>query len=253
MSLIEHDLFRGRIDKVQMAIDRLRAFEPAEGYYGCFSGGKDSCVIWHLSVMAEVKVDWHYHLTTVDPPELVHFIKKHFPFIKVERPEMTMWQLIRKNRILPTRTVRYCCRVLKEQGGAGRLCITGIRQKESKKRSKRNMTERCMTDATKTFLHPIVDWEEADVWEYIHSRHVVYSGLYTEGMKRIGCVCCPNANQKEQAKRWPKIASAYKRAAIRAFNARERTDNNFSNGEQMYDWWIHGCKGMPEEDGGLFT
>lgn len=28
-------------DKVQVAIDRLRAFEPKEGYYLCFSGGKE--------------------------------------------------------------------------------------------------------------------------------------------------------------------------------------------------------------------
>mgnify|MGYP004539274917 CR=1 FL=1 len=33
-------------DKVQTAIDRLRAFEPKEGYYVADSGGKDStCVV----------------------------------------------------------------------------------------------------------------------------------------------------------------------------------------------------------------
>jgi hypothetical protein len=30
LALIEHDLFRGRIDRVQIAIDRLKMFEPEE-------------------------------------------------------------------------------------------------------------------------------------------------------------------------------------------------------------------------------
>lgn len=41
MALVEETLF-GQIDKVQTAIDRLKAFEPREGYYLAFSGGKDS-------------------------------------------------------------------------------------------------------------------------------------------------------------------------------------------------------------------
>lgn len=32
--------------KVDMAIERLRSFEPAEGYWLAFSGGKDSQVVW---------------------------------------------------------------------------------------------------------------------------------------------------------------------------------------------------------------
>ena len=32
MSLIEYDLFGQKRDKVQTAIDRLRAFEPKDGY-----------------------------------------------------------------------------------------------------------------------------------------------------------------------------------------------------------------------------
>ena len=40
MALIEHDLFRGRIDRVQIAIDRLKMFEPPEGYYLAYSVGR---------------------------------------------------------------------------------------------------------------------------------------------------------------------------------------------------------------------
>lgn len=76
MSLIEHNLF-GKIDKVQQAIDRFKAFEPEDGYYLAFSGGKDSVVIKRLAEMANVKFDAHYNITSVDPPELVKFIKRH--------------------------------------------------------------------------------------------------------------------------------------------------------------------------------
>ena len=49
------------IDKVETAIKRLRTFEPSEGYYLCFSGGKDSVVIKALADMAGVKYDAHYN------------------------------------------------------------------------------------------------------------------------------------------------------------------------------------------------
>ena len=74
MPLIERTLW-GDQDKVQIAIDRLRTFEPPDGYYLAFSGGKDSCVIKALADMAGVHYDAHYSLTTVDPPELVRFIR----------------------------------------------------------------------------------------------------------------------------------------------------------------------------------
>ena len=65
--------------KIGAAIARLKAFEPPEGYYVAFSGGKDSQTVYHLCQMAGVKFDAHYNVTSVDPPELVQFIKTHYP------------------------------------------------------------------------------------------------------------------------------------------------------------------------------
>lgn len=117
--LIEQTLY-GERNKVEMAIARLQLHEPKEGYYVAFSGGKDSCVVLDLCKRAGVKFDAHYNLTTVDPPELVRFIKKYHPDIWETRtkPKKTMWQLIEEKRLPPTRKVRYCCEVLKEGGGA---------------------------------------------------------------------------------------------------------------------------------------
>lgn len=44
---------------VHMAIDRLKAFEPKEGYWLAYSGGKDSIVIKRLAEMAGVKFEAH--------------------------------------------------------------------------------------------------------------------------------------------------------------------------------------------------
>lgn len=57
-------------NKVEVAIEILQAFEPKEGYFLGFSGGKDSVVANALCDMAGVKYDAHYSVTSVDPPEL---------------------------------------------------------------------------------------------------------------------------------------------------------------------------------------
>ena len=63
------------LDMVDEAVALLRLHEPEEGYIGCFSGGKDSITIKALAKMAGVRVEWHYHKTTIDPPELVKFMR----------------------------------------------------------------------------------------------------------------------------------------------------------------------------------
>ena len=118
-----HQLDFNGIDKVEKAIKRLQLYEPKEGYYLCFSGGKDSVVIKALADMAGVQYDAHYNVTSVDPPELVRFIKKEYPEVEFDYPRdkdgnrETMWTLIPKRKMPPTRLVRYCCAVLKERGG----------------------------------------------------------------------------------------------------------------------------------------
>ena len=64
--------------KLEVSIERIKQIEPRGGsWYLAFSGGKDSCVIKALCDMAGVKYDAHYHVSSVDPPELIRFIKKY--------------------------------------------------------------------------------------------------------------------------------------------------------------------------------
>lgn len=135
--MLKYITLEGEVDKVQTAVNRLKAFEPAEGYYVAFSGGKDSQCIYHLCEMAGVKFDAHYNITSVDPPELVRFIKKYYPNVSRDYPRysngkvITMWNLIPKQLIPPMRNARYCCRYLKESSGKGRVTVTGVRWDES--------------------------------------------------------------------------------------------------------------------------
>lgn len=134
------DITGEQVDKVQTAVERLKAFEPGEGYYVAFSGGKDSQCIYHLCVRAGVKFDAHYSVTSVDPPELVRFIRTQYPDVHFDIPHdkdgkpVTMWSLIAKKKMPPMRTCRYCCDHLKERVGKGRVVVTGVRWEESVRR-----------------------------------------------------------------------------------------------------------------------
>ena len=127
--------------KVQRAIEALRTFEPEdEPYFLCYSGGKDSDCIRILAALAGVKHEIHHNLTTVDAPETIRYVKS-IPGVIIGKARYkdgrhkTMWNLIPHKKMPPTRMMRYCCSELKEQGGKGRLKITGVRASESRSRS----------------------------------------------------------------------------------------------------------------------
>jgi phosphoadenosine phosphosulfate reductase len=259
VSLVEHTLF-GVIDKVQIAIDRIRQFEPPEGYYVAFSGGKDSCVVKDLVKRAGVKADYHYNLTTVDPPELVYFIREHHADVEVHKPAKSMWQLIIEKG-LPTRHVRYCCEYLKEHGGKGRTVITGVRWEESSARSQRPMyfdftSGKKSKKVIKHILNPIIDWTLLDVWTYLEDYKVPYCMLYDEGFDRLGCVLCPLAatgHRLIEAERWPKIANMYRIATNMIYARRGevyRQKYGWRSGDEMFNWWLNdmpNCKIDPDQ------
>lgn len=256
--------------KVETAIERLQTFEPPEGYFLAFSGGKDSVVIKALADMAGVKYDAHYQITSVDPPELVRFVKT-FDDVSMDRTHykdgtpITMWNLIPKKKMPPTRIARYCCQYLKETSGEGRFVITGVRKAESSRRShmggielaekKSQHTEKydpdnpnqelihlCQTHARR-MLNPIIDWSDEDVWEFIRRYEVPYCELYDQGYKRLGCVGCPmSTHRAEDLEKYPKFKQAYIRAFDRMLKDMEKDmeDDTWGTGDDVYQWWIKG-------------
>lgn len=122
-------------NKEKRAIETLKLFEPqTDPFYLCYSGGKDSDVIRILAHLAGVKHDIVHNHTTVDAPETVYYVRS-IPNVIISKPEKSMWQLIPKKLIPPTRLARYCCEELKERGGRGRVKITGVRWAESRNRA----------------------------------------------------------------------------------------------------------------------
>lgn len=277
-------------EKVKASIERLKAFEPPEGYYLAFSGGKDSVVCKALLDMAGCKYDATYRITTVDPPELVQFIKEKHPDVVREYPRYndgsvaTMWNLIPKKLMPPTRLVRYCCQVLKESGGDGRMTVTGVRWAESYKRKNnqgavtimsgsaneakesesfrvtgsggfvlvndndesRRVVESCYK-RHKTTINPIIEWTDADVWEFIKGEGVSYCGLYDEGFSRLGCIGCPMAakhGREREFARWPKYKAMYLRAFEKMLKERKRKgklDGTWRMGTgplDVFNWWM---------------
>jgi phosphoadenosine phosphosulfate reductase len=237
--LIERTLFED-IDRVNMSIERIKIFEPKDGYYVAFSGGKDSIVALDLIRKSGVKHDAHMNMTSVDPPELVRFIRKYYPDVERHRPEMTMWKLIEEKMILPTRQVRYCCAYFKEGRGAGRIVVTGIRWEESNRRRQRKMVESCTKGKNTRYLHPIIDWSSKDVWQYIKENKLPYPSLYDEGFNRIGCIGCPNSNYQKEFDRWPRYEKLYRRACDRIYELRKQRglEVKVDDGQDMFNWWV---------------
>lgn len=103
--------------------------------------------------MAGVKFEAHYNATTVDPPELVRFIRSQYPDVIIDKPEIPMVKLIPMRLMPPTRLVRYCCAYYKEANGEDKVVVTGVRWAESYNRREKGLK----TDKWKT-AQDVMDW-----------------------------------------------------------------------------------------------
>lgn len=275
------------LEKEKRAIEILRSFHtPDDPYYLCYSGGKDSDTIKILAQLAGVNFEAHHNLTTVDAPETVYYIRSQ-PDVEVHHPHTSMWRLIEKKLMPPTRLMRYCCSVLKEGGGAGRKKITGVRWSESNRRrenadvvrivgkpattkkiaeetgvehrqsaqsgivlsgdndASRKTVELCYK-TTSTTINPIIDWDDDDVWEFLHHYGCRSNPLYECGYKRIGCVGCPmggGKSMKREFERYPKYKENYIKAFDRMLLRRKErgyddSKGGWTDGEHVMRWWV---------------
>jgi phosphoadenosine phosphosulfate reductase len=251
-------------EKIPIAIKTLQTYEatalehdPVNGYFGCFSGGKDSVVVKRLAEMAGVKVKWWYSCATIDPPDLIRFIKREHADVEWRRQEHHMWTMVEK-RGLPTRRMRWCCAFYKETGGAGLIKISGIRGAESKNRATAWSVMTPLTGKLKGWMcNPAFYWTDADVWAFIRSESIPYCHLYDEGFKRLGCLGCPMSyNRKRELEAHPGYMRGWRKAAHRYWDRvmerdeeKSRAFRTFANADEWFDWWISN-ESMPDEDDG---
>ena len=135
-------------EKIKYSVELVRkaeklalAYDPVEGFYNTFSGGKDSQCLYHIVQMAGVKHKTHMSLTSVDPLEVIRFVRKHYPDVELIKPKRSIFQSAIDRRILPTMRVRWCCEEYKETTGAGKVTLIGIRHAESSRRAGCNEVE----------------------------------------------------------------------------------------------------------------
>ncbi len=260
--------------KIDYSIDLLRKAEPLalrmhpDGFHLAFSGGKDSQVLYHLAQMAEVKFEAQMQVTTIDPPELMAFVRKNYPEVELHRPPLNFYQLVEKKHMLPTRKARWCCAELKERAGRGKVTLTGVRAAESARRAKRAEVERtnanknrrkqyndpdvlfgaagemlhqCVKGADRIVVSPLFRWTDSDVWNFIRGNNIEYCRLYDEGCHRIGCMFCPIASKKEkslQRLRYPGFERAFKRCIQRMIESDGFMNRYNATADEVFDWYV---------------
>lgn len=273
------------MDLEQTAIERLKmASEMSLRLYKqplviTYSGGKDSDVLLHLAGKSGIPYEALHSLTTADAPETVWHVRDTFRRLELagvkctidthrtpDGGNTTMWNLIPRKLMPPTRYMRYCCSELKEGGGKGKWIATGVRWAESAKRKSRGALEVLHSDKSKRLtlmndndesrmlmencqlkgkrvVNPIIDWEDADIWEYAGTEKIPMNPMYACGWKRVGCIGCPLASKKERRKefaQYPKYRDSYIRAFGRMLAERKQRglDGSWKSGEDVYHTWM---------------
>ena len=238
---------------LQEALWLLRECEPIEGYMGAFSGGKDSIALYRVATMAGVKVSWQYNNTTIDPPELLRFIRKKYPAVRWRKPRHgNFFRRMKQKGVVPNRKIRWCCDEYKEdRGPKGCVWITGVRREESTARAQLPAAG-IHKRVARLHVRPLVRWDSEYLWEFIRAERLEYPALYDEGFHRLGCIGCPLANaasRKREFSRWPRYEAKWrdaikhcweKRAGTKQGNGKEWIGSAYLDSwESFYDAWLN--------------
>lgn len=202
------------------------------------------------------------NLTSVDPPEVIRFVKKNYPDVELIKPRMSIYEMAKKKGCLPTRLVRWCCEEFKEMSGAGKVNLIGIRKSESTNRKKRNEIETgdrkfsgtfdqwsehqekmvtCVGGKDKILVSPILYWTEKDVWDYLKRMRIQYCELYDKGYKRIGCIMCPMSNYKQnvrEMKDFPHVGKNWRKTIEWLIENKWKDKPLLQDPDMALKWWI---------------
>lgn len=103
----------------------------------------------------------------------------------------------------------------------------------------------------KTTVNPIIDWEDEDVWEFIHKYNIPYCELYDKGWNRLGCIGCPLAGVKKQLRDFEEYPK-YKKLYLMAFEKlvvrlNDKGRCQWRTGEDVMEWWLTEKPGKEKE------
>lgn len=95
------------IELIKKAEKLSLMYDDVDGFFLAFSGGKDSQALYHITELSGVKYKSNFSPTTVDPPQLIRFIRKNYPETKFGKVEKNIYDMAVEKTILPM-TGRWC-------------------------------------------------------------------------------------------------------------------------------------------------
>lgn len=185
-------------------------------FYVAFSGGKDSVVALDLVQRAlphnEFKV--LFGDTRMEFPDTYDVVEQIREFCALEKIDfleaksdlspIDSWRIFGP----PAQTMRWCCSVHKTAPQIIKLreytnnshfrgmAFTGIRGDESVSRSEYDDVSLGEKIRGQYSCHPILEWNSAELFNYIYSENLVINEAYKKGNSRAGCLVCPMAAYK---------------------------------------------------------
>jgi len=223
--------------------------------YVAFSGGKDSIVTAKLMEMAGIEHKLYYNDTTIEPPEVMKFIRKEYPQCEWLRPKHSFWSMIPKLNP-PLRGAKWCCFHIKKIPGwriKNDQRVLGIRREESTFRKSLERKELVNTgtyrsyykrDQNHTHYYPIFYWPEWAIWEFIEEQGLKVPSLY-DTFSRLGCVVCPMRRRKDHEnwqRLYPGYYKAFHKACAKWYDQRAATGRTmaYSCVEAFLEAWYDG-------------
>lgn len=190
-------------NRVDHAVELLRSLHTRRPIVA-FSGGKDSQVVAHLCRRAGLEPELIYHVTTIDPPEVVRHARQAGAWF--DHPKANFARFIVQHG-LPTMWQRWCCRLFKHSRTFAEITILGVRAAESYRR-KRSWTQELQPTKRTLMVLPVLHWTDAEVWQYVTENRLKLCCLYSEGYARVGCIGCPlvRGSRLRDYPRWPRFA-----------------------------------------------
>lgn len=215
------NLFQEELE--QTAIERIRKFAKIAKTMGFevrlgFSGGKDSQVCYDLCKRSGIEFRAFFN-HSFESNVTLRFIREHYPEVIWRRDHpygfiRNIWK--KHNGMLPDTRHAYCCQDYKHNHKySDKASIIGVRKAESAKRrsntafmaknktiKKKNnelfneyFAEHCQSEGANSIIQlmPIIDWTDANVWDYIKAHNLPVNPEYKKS-RRVGCIVCPKAN-----------------------------------------------------------